>query len=220
MTANPSFSKRKSLPNISEISEIYVKSLHSKLEKYKEKSLSLEEEIKELESKYLNQQSILHSQIESLTYEIKQHRQASEDQQIILQQEILKLRRTSEETTHTFASAISNLPSLLSSNLDLQGKEKLLDFINSFIEKDRNDCEMTGKFNHLSSLVSTSREGLAQPAVQAIVLTDYSAQSQGELSLKSGDCVTILNSDEHNSWWLGRVAGQVGVFPRLHVMLD
>ena len=223
VTAHSSFSKRKSLPNISEISEIYVKSLHSKLQKYKEKSLNLEEEIKELESKCLNQQSILHSQIDSLTNEIKQQKQKSEDQQIILQQEILKLRKENDESTHKYKSSLLTLPSLLSSNLDLQGTEKLLNFLNTFTEKAQNDqnlYEMTGKFNHISSLVSTSREILAQPAVQAIVLTDYIGQSQGELNLKSGDYVTILNSDEHNSWWLGRVGEQVGVFPRQHVMLD
>jgi hypothetical protein len=220
VTTHSSFSKRKSLPNISEISEIYVKSLHSKLEKYKMKSSALEEEIKDLESKYLNQQNLLQSQIDCLNSELKQQKQKSEDQQIILQQEILKLRKENEESTHIFKTALSSLPLVLGEHLDVEGKDKLLSFINSLIEKDSNDCFMTGTFKHLSSLVSTSRENPTQSVVQAIVLTDYSAQSQGELNLKSGDIVTVLNSDEHNSWWLGRVGEQVGVFPRQHVMLD
>jgi hypothetical protein len=184
------------------------------------KSSALEEEIKDLESKYLNQQNLLQSQIDCLNSELKQQKQKSEDQQIILQQEILKLRKENEESTHIFKTALSSLPLVLGEHLDVEGKDKLLSFINSLIEKDSNDCFMTGTFKHLSSLVSTSRENPTQSVVQAIVLTDYSAQSQGELNLKSGDIVTVLNSDEHNSWWLGRVGEQVGVFPRQHVMLD
>jgi hypothetical protein len=220
VTAHSSFSKRKSLPNISEISEIYVKCLHMKLEKYKEKSFSLEEEIKELESKYLNQQHLLQSQIESLNSEIKLQKLKSEEQQIMLQQEILKLRKENEESTQILKNSISTLNPLLSGHLDQEGLEKLSFFLHHFSEKDHSDYNMTGTFRHLSSAVSTSRESLVPSSIQAIVLTDYSAQSQGELNLKSGDFVTILNSDEHNSWWLGKVGDKVGVFPRQHVMLD
>jgi len=38
--------------------------------------------------------------------------------------------------------------------------------------------------------------------------------------LKIGDVVTILNSDDHNIWWLGKIENKIGVFPRQHVMLD
>lgn len=219
ITTHSSFSKRKSLPNISEISEIYVKSLHIKLQKYKEKVLSLEEEIKDLESKYLNQELLLHSQIESLTTDLKDLKESSNENEISLQQEILKLRKINENSLQSQKSLLSGLYPLLSDHLDIEGSEKLLAYIASFDQKE-SENEYTGGFNTLANSMTSSINTLQPSSVQAIVLIDYEPQSQGELHLKTGEFVTILNSDEHNSWWLGKVDEKIGVFPKQHVMLD
>lgn len=219
ITTHSSFSKRKSLPNISEISEIYVKSLHMKLQKYKEKIFSLEEELKELETKFLGQESELYYQIETLTFELKSSKDKSNDEQILLNQQILNLRKENEDSVQRQNNILAGLYPLLAEHLDLEGCEKLLGYVASFEQKDSENI-FTGGFNSLANSLRTSRDTLQPSSAQAIVLTEYEPQSQGELNLKLGDVVTILNSDDHNIWWLGKIGNKIGVFPRQHVMLD
>lgn len=51
-------------------------------------------------------------------------------------------------------------------------------------------------------------------------LYDYSAQAQGDLSIRAGDRIEILQrTTDANGWWTGRLNGQVGVFPGNYVQL-
>lgn len=51
-------------------------------------------------------------------------------------------------------------------------------------------------------------------------LYDYAAQAQGDLSIRAGDRIEILQKTaDSNGWWTGRVNGLVGVFPGNYVQL-
>jgi amphiphysin len=51
-------------------------------------------------------------------------------------------------------------------------------------------------------------------------LYDYSAQAQGDLSMRAGDRIEIIQrTQDTNGWWTGRLNGQVGIFPGNYVQL-
>lgn len=64
----------------------------------------------------------------------------------------------------------------------------------------------------------------AAPAAAAveycIALYDYVPQAQGDLAIKAGETIEIVQrSADANGWWTGKVNGQVGVFPGNYVQL-
>lgn len=124
---------------------------------------------------------------------------------------------------------ISQIFSILESHIDNVTKEKIESLVNEITLKiddtDTNNVgnlltNYTGCFNNLPEGLSSSREIVNLPQVQAIALYNYTPMSHGELKLKSGDRVVVLNSDENNNWWLGRMGDKIGMFPRNCVMLD
>lgn len=61
----------------------------------------------------------------------------------------------------------------------------------------------------------------ATPAVEyCTALYDYAPQAQGDLAMKAGDVVEIVQrTADANGWWTGKLNGQVGVFPGNYVQL-
>ena len=61
----------------------------------------------------------------------------------------------------------------------------------------------------------------AAPAVEyCTALYDYAPQAQGDLALKAGDVIEIVQrTADANGWWTGKLNGQTGVFPGNYVQL-
>ena len=64
-----------------------------------------------------------------------------------------------------------------------------------------------------SSALNQSNQGPLLPLwAEHRAVTDYSGQSDTEMSLKAGDVVTVVEALE-SGWWLGCHGDQVGWFP-------
>lgn len=61
----------------------------------------------------------------------------------------------------------------------------------------------------------------ATPAPEmCTALYDYTAQAQGDLTMRAGDRIEIVQrTADANGWWTGKLNGQVGVFPGNYVQL-
>lgn len=61
----------------------------------------------------------------------------------------------------------------------------------------------------------------AAPGVEyCTALYDYAAQAQGDLTIKAGEVIEIVQrTSDPNGWWTGKLNGQVGVFPGNYVQL-
>lgn len=70
-------------------------------------------------------------------------------------------------------------------------------------------------------------KGAVPPPVAAVpgveyctALYDYAPQAQGDLPIKAGDVIEVVQrTADANGWWTGRLNGQVGVFPGNYVQL-
>lgn len=233
LSKDGSESKRKSLQNLHENNEMFLRSLGTKLNKYKQKNCELEEKLKNMESRFRLEEYSLRGEIEKLTFDLKKQKLESTEREAALHQEILRLRRENEENKVSYKFQISQVFSLIDSHLDSATKEKIESLFNDFtIKSDEignhdpnilvqiSPTNCTASFNNMPNELMSSREIIKSSLVQAIVLYDYTPASQGELRLKSGDRIVILNSDENNGWWLGRIGDKIGMFPRNCVMLD
>lgn len=221
--------KGKSMSNIPEYKDMFIQSLGSKLSKYKQKNFELEEKLKQMEARFRYEECKLRDEVDKLSSELKKQKNESTECEARLHQEILFLRRDNEETKIAFKLQISQIFSILESHIDNVTKEKIESLVNEIALKiddtDTNNVgnlltNYTGCFNNLPEGLSSSREIVNLPQVQAIALYNYTPMSHGELKLKSGDRVVVLNSDENNNWWLGRMGDKIGMFPRNCVMLD
>ncbi|KAJ8037720.1 Growth factor receptor-bound protein 2 [Holothuria leucospilota] len=85
------------------------------------------------------------------------------------------------------------------------------------------------KFNSLNELVeyyrsysvSKTETIMLQDMTQTRQFTvrakyDFEAQDVGELSIKRGEIITVLNNSDQN-WWTGRCQGREGLFPAPYV---
>jgi Variant SH3 domain len=225
--------KRKSLYNTQESNEtyeLYIKNLSAKLDKYKKKTFAMEEEIKEIETRFKSEENSMKDEIEKLNLEIKKNKSEYYDHQTILNEEILKLRRENEENKILYKMHMNQIAEIVESSSDSDVKNKveaILNEIESKFEESSNEPDdsalpsnHTASFKDMLEHLHSSREQIKPSQVQAIVLYNYSPSSHGELKLKSGDRITILNADENNGWWLGRIGEKIGMFPRNCVMLD
>ena len=228
--------KKKSVPNFQENSEsydVYIKALGSKLAKYKQKNFEVEEEIKQMEIRFKLEECNMRGEIEKLNNEIKKIKNDHFEEIASLNQEILRLRRENEENRLSYKMNSSQISEILESFPNPSVKERielvLSEIFESFQETEPAQLKSspnlmvsncTASFNNIPMEVQSSREFIKSTQTQAIVLYDYNPTSHGELRLRSGDRVTILNSDENNGWWLGRIADKIGMFPRNCVMLD
>ena len=229
-------SQRKSMPNISERNEandLYVRSLSGKVTKYKQRNCELEEEIKEMEVRFKLEQGNLHEEIDSLNTELKRVKSDFSEQEVSLNREILRLRTEAEENKLSFKLFISQISGIIESTPADTLKEEIGALVSEASAK--LDCEVsqestnespdlpsnyTGSFKNINYEVHSPREIVKSPNTQAIVLHNYNPSSHGELKLVSGDRITILNFDESNGWWLGRIGDKIGMFPRNCVMFD
>ncbi|KAF5100180.1 hypothetical protein D0Z00_001387 [Geotrichum galactomycetum] len=61
----------------------------------------------------------------------------------------------------------------------------------------------------------------AAPAVEyCTALYDYAPQAQGDLAMKAGEVIEIVQrTADANGWWTGKLNGQTGVFPGNYVQL-
>lgn len=60
----------------------------------------------------------------------------------------------------------------------------------------------------------------AAPGVEyCVALYDYAPQAPGDLALKAGDVIEIVQRTDANGWWTGKLNGQQGVFPGNYVQL-
>lgn len=48
---------------------------------------------------------------------------------------------------------------------------------------------------------------------RCVALFDYKSQEPGDLTLKKGDEILILNQSEADGWWTGKIGEKVGLFP-------
>jgi len=48
---------------------------------------------------------------------------------------------------------------------------------------------------------------------RCVALFDYEAQAPGDLTLKKGDEILIMNKSEAEGWWTGKIGDKVGQFP-------
>ncbi|PHH75232.1 hypothetical protein CDD82_4532 [Ophiocordyceps australis] len=63
-----------------------------------------------------------------------------------------------------------------------------------------------------------SRLSLAPPVATVTALYDYSAQAEGDLSFRTGDCIELIQRTESsNDWWTGKLHGKEGQFPGNYV---
>ncbi|OMJ83328.1 hypothetical protein SteCoe_15791 [Stentor coeruleus] len=221
--------KRKSFSNIPEYGDVLIQNLGLKLSKYKQKNFELEEKLKQMEARFRNEENTLRGEIEKLNFNLKKLKAESTEREASLHQEIFSLRRDNEEIKITFKFQISQIFSTLESHIDNPIKEKIESLVNEINLKiddtvltDTNNVDnfFTGCFSNLPQGLSSSREIVSPHQVQAIALYDYTPKSNGELRLVSGDRIVVLNSDESNNWWLGRIGDRIGMFPRNCVMLD
>ena len=49
------------------------------------------------------------------------------------------------------------------------------------------------------------------------VLCDYEALFSHELTIKKGDLIDLVNDDDNNGWWKGKVGGKEGYFLAAYV---
>uniref|UniRef100_A0A060TBE5 ARAD1D34606p n=1 Tax=Blastobotrys adeninivorans TaxID=409370 RepID=A0A060TBE5_BLAAD len=60
----------------------------------------------------------------------------------------------------------------------------------------------------------------AQATEWCTALYDYTAQAQGDLSIRAGDRIEVVQrTADANGWWTGRLNGQQGLFPGNYVQL-
>ena len=72
-------------------------------------------------------------------------------------------------------------------------------------------------YSHTPSPVAASP---AAHLEHCTALYDYNAQAQGDLSMKAGDRIEIVQrTGDVNGWWTGKLNGVVGVFPANYVQL-
>merc|ERR1712001_565051 len=51
------------------------------------------------------------------------------------------------------------------------------------------------------------------PSGRFVVLYSYNAQDENDLSVERGQCVTVLNSDDPDWYWVSKFDGQEGFVP-------
>ena len=51
------------------------------------------------------------------------------------------------------------------------------------------------------------------PSGRFVVLYSYNAQDENDLSVERGQCVTVLNSDDPDWFWVSKFDGQEGFVP-------
>ena len=56
-------------------------------------------------------------------------------------------------------------------------------------------------------------EATAKPKERALVEFDYDGEQSDELTLHTGDIVTILEKDVNEGWSKGELNGKIGLFP-------
>ncbi|KND88875.1 Regulator of cytoskeleton and endocytosis, partial [Tolypocladium ophioglossoides CBS 100239] len=63
---------------------------------------------------------------------------------------------------------------------------------------------------------------LGAPTVETVTaLYDYSAQTEGDLSFRTGDVIEIIQRTKNdNEWWTGRLQGKEGQFPGNYVQVN
>ena len=54
---------------------------------------------------------------------------------------------------------------------------------------------------------------LQDPSGRYVVLYSYNAQDENDLSVERGQCVTVLNSDDPDWFWVSKFDGQEGFVP-------
>ena len=209
-------SKRKSMPNIqdgNEANDAYIKGLSCKLAKYKHRNFEMEEEIKQMESRYKHEEFGLRDEINKLTGELKKLKNDYSDKEIIMHREMLTLRSGNEEIKLAYKHSIDQIRDIIENtsenfikeNLNMLLAEICLKFEDDIVKNSVGEIlflpsNFTASFNNISTEVQSSRELMKMPHSQAIVLHNYNSICHGELNLKSGDRVTILNFDENSGW--------------------
>jgi len=64
-----------------------------------------------------------------------------------------------------------------------------------------------------------SRLSGAPAAETAIVLYDYEAQAEGDLSFSTGEVIEIVTrTSNENEWWVGKIRGRQGQFPGMSLV--
>ena len=48
---------------------------------------------------------------------------------------------------------------------------------------------------------------------KAKALFDYEAEVLGDLTLRAGDIIIVLDKDSEGGWWTGRIGNREGIFP-------
>jgi hypothetical protein len=77
--------------------------------------------------------------------------------------------------------------------------------------------QLTAALGDPGVIIGTPIPGLPSPRLRkhARVLHDYTAESPSELTITTGDILSLLSSNEDESWWEGELAsGQIGFFPK------
>ncbi|CAB3978860.1 DNA mismatch repair Msh2-like [Paramuricea clavata] len=81
---------------------------------------------------------------------------------------------------------------------------------------------VNGSYGSSPNIVPSPPEIPTKPALkkkpgQCVILYDYDAKSPGDLSIKAGQRVTVINSSSID-WWEGSYKGKVGFFPASYAL--
>jgi hypothetical protein len=77
--------------------------------------------------------------------------------------------------------------------------------------------QLTAALGDPGIVVGSEIPGVPSPRLRkhARAIHDYAAESPSELTIKAGDIISILSSNEEESWWEGELSsGQIGYFPK------
>ncbi|GIX98586.1 growth factor receptor-bound protein 2 [Caerostris extrusa] len=85
------------------------------------------------------------------------------------------------------------------------------------------------KFNSLNELIDYHRtatvsrshdvklKDIEKEEVLVQAMYDFKPQENGELELRRGDIITVLNRSDKN-WWRGKIGARKGIFPAIYVV--
>lgn len=71
-------------------------------------------------------------------------------------------------------------------------------------------------YKYMTSIYTIGFFFFSQKEIMVRAKYDFAAKDPGELSIKRGEIITVLDNSDQN-WWTGRCQGKEGLFPAPYV---